>query len=643
MMDGGRGEFSFEISTCNYNVNPTNFSINVDDIDQLRGRNLSRRGEWEVGLLDMAVSDKLDLFGRDEYGRSLGCVCYGVWKDWRHQYLYRYIPFGMKDDVPAMVDLVNGYISEMVNQKARVGNMYTAGQWFLDHMFRLQVDEASGKVIVKKKCNNAMTVEINDATGCGLFFVYQIYFSDALLDYFGFQVETLPYNKEDVPKYYPRKWYWMYICTYYWKYTWNIPKVLGPYIPNRSTHVHVHSNLVRNTLAVCPVPIKRSFDVQWRDMEKVESVKAISIRMTTPDGREPFFRGDVYFRIGIRPKAVEHPVQQKVGGNWALSTSHTPSGVFSFDIVTDDYPDIDPTCFSIAVADVKAFRDRRVDFSTPMEISLSSFSMPNNIMSFAKGRAFIHMCVRHIDSGKHVFRNHTVHLPRRYYGDVRDLVRAINADIVGWWRDTVGAVSASGINVVGEYFNRFMCSVDIDPVSDFVFISHPDDADHSVFDLFELMAFRKAGTACTWLQEMTMWASNDLIEYLGPFDFSKAIWEPPNKATPPVGSSIIWQRMRFNPVSILIPTHHAYINNPLANVHIITNLTRFVSCIAICDVNHGSESISYTAASRQWDEMVRNMEHISITLLSSSGKRVLFKGGNICLSFSVRPRNHGAA
>ena len=636
-MEDGQGEYSFEISTLDYNVNPTKFTINVDNVDQLRGRKLARRGEWEVGLLDVAMSDGLDVFGMDEMGRSLARVRLTWYLHHHSAYSYYYLPIGVDDDVPLIVDLINNGLAGLVEDVSTSTSTYTggAGQWVLEHMWRLRIDEESGKVVIIRNADRILLWKLDNAIHCGWFGEFEIAFSYDLFQYFGFRLDTLP-SKVDYPvaNNAKREYYFIYICDHWHTYTKDVPIVRDQMISHRFSHIRIYSNLVKDTLALCPLPVSSPFTVEWKDMEKMESVRVISISAVTPDGREPFYRGSLFLRIGIRPKAVVKAVTKAVKANWVVGVSHVPHDVFRFDLNTDDYPGIDPTSFSVDVLDVEAFRMHRVDLSTPMEVCLTAFSLPNNIASFPSDRAYIHICVRVQDSGRDVFKNYTVYLPWLYYGEAIDIVRVINQCILEWWSYMDGgSISASGENTSGEYFNKYLCSADIDPVSDFVFFSHSEDRGDSILHEFQRIAF--SGVAR--LQEMTMWTSIELLDRLGS-GWSACVFQGPNKATPPVGSEMVWQRMHWTSGSVGKTSSHAYINNPLSSIRITVDFVKFANCVAICTVDHTSNAIAYAESSDRWNDMVVNTKRFGITLLSGSGKRVVFKGGNISFSFAMRSK-----
>ena len=633
-MDDGRGEYSFEISTLNYNVNPTKFTINVDDIDQLRGRNLSRRGEWEVGLLDVAMSDGLDVFGMDECGRSLARVRLR-WTGAMEDY---YLPLGVDDDVPLIVDLVNAGVARLVNSSSGVGNLYTAGQWVLDYMWRLQVDETSGKVIVKKDSRRIMTWYLNSATHCGMFNTFEISFSYALIQYFGFQLDTLPTLPVYPINLAEREGYLMYICDRWQTYTHELPTVRDQITSHKLSHIRIYSNLVKGTLGVCPLPVSRPFTVEWKDMEKMDNVRVISINITTPDGRAPFYRGDLFLRVGVRPKAVVEAVPKTVKASWALGRTRILH-VFRFDLDTDDYPGIDPTSFSVDVGDIEAFRMHRVDLSAPMEVCLTAFSLPNNIVSFPSNRAYIHLTLRIVINDVIHFRNLTVYLPWLYYGATVDVVRAMNECILEWWSIMDGeSISASGVNTSGEYFNKYLCSVDIDPITDFVFFSHSDDVGDVILNEFEKIAFG----GVELIEEMTLYTSTEVLERLGS-GWGKCEWAWTHSGNPPPGSKVVWQRMHSFKGSVGEASNRAYVDNPLSSIRITVDFTKFASCIAICTVDHTSNAIAYAESSDRWNDMLADTKRIGITLLSSSGKRVVFKGGNICFSFAMRSKKKKGA
>ena len=90
---------------------------------------------------------------------------------------------------------------------------------------------------------------------------------------------------------------------------------------------------------------------------------------------------------------------------------------------------------------------------------------------------------------------------------------------------------------------------------------------------------------------MTMWCSDAILKYLGPFDFSEL--DPslsgPNMATPPPDSRIVWQFMRFDPRTISVPTTHAYVNNRISHVNIVSNLVDGGGRLAVCYTDQESE------------------------------------------------------
>ena len=61
-----------------------------------------------------------------------------------------YLPLDVEDSVSVIVDFINAAVCYDVNKIAEAPTYSAAGQWVLDNMWKLQIVEDTGTVVVKR-------------------------------------------------------------------------------------------------------------------------------------------------------------------------------------------------------------------------------------------------------------------------------------------------------------------------------------------------------------------------------------------------------------------------------------------------------------------------------------------------------------
>ena len=162
-----------------------------------------------------------------------------------------------------------------------------------------------------------------------MFYVIQIFFSNALAEYFGF--ENFPAEKPPAPVF---NFSCMYIVAWYWSYTYNVPFVHKHVVSNSLANLCVYSSLVdKGPLALVPLPARKPFTVCWKDMAKMVNMREVMFSILTPTGRAPLYHGGLFMRIGVRPKAIVKAVSKPITlVTWAVGTDRSPNGEVRFDL-----------------------------------------------------------------------------------------------------------------------------------------------------------------------------------------------------------------------------------------------------------------------------------------------------------------------
>ena len=312
---------------------------------------------------------------------------------------------------------------------------------------------------------------------------------------------------------------------------------------------------------------------------------------------------------------------------------------FQFSLYSNDHVREDGESevdFSASVADISAVAQYTVgskldlSASTDWEVALIDFCMPTNLETFPssgvenKSKAYLGVDLDYVYNGVHKKLLWEIFLPHVEYDIpscidiILDLVQERMVD----WVPPVG-----GEDACGDYF-RIILDISMDPISDFLFIRSAGAKEQ---EKFCKLIFPSDSSE---LRQISLSFSNELLSYLGDFDFSTADFKEQSAVFKDGGSAkVVWEC----PNDGYISTHKWVDSSKLVGISVRSSLVAGRE-LATYTVPNTSNSIVSDSSIVQWKPLKgsNSLDSIHFSITDGRVEIVSYKGGNIFFSIGIR-------